>query len=130
MYLLSSYGSFYQAILRSIMAELTKTTRAAQRREFLRIPFKARSLVIEPISVEIVVARTRELSRFGCFVESPKPLPRRSRIQIEITDDGNIFRASGVVAYVTSEGMGIAFGLVEAGNYEVLEEWLSGTPSV
>ena len=30
MYLLSSYGSFYEAILRSIMAELTKTTRAAQ----------------------------------------------------------------------------------------------------
>jgi hypothetical protein len=112
------------------MAELTKTTRAAQRREFPRIPFKARSLVIEPISVEIVVARTRELSRFGCFVESPTPLPRRSRIQIEITDDGNVFRVSGVVAYVTSEGMGIAFGLVEAGNYEVLEGWLSRTPSV
>ena len=53
-----------------------------------------------------------------------------SRIQIEITDDESIFRAAGVVAYVTSEVMGIAFGLVEAGNYEVLEEWLSGTPSI
>jgi hypothetical protein len=109
------------------MVELTTPTRAAQRREFPRIPFKASSLVIEPISVKIVVAHTRELSRFGCFVESLTPLPRRSRIQIEITDGGNIFRASGVVAYITTEGMGIAFGLVEAGNYEVLEEWLSGS---
>ena len=100
----------------------------AKPREFPRIPFKAPSLVIEPESGKVVVASTRELSRFGCFVETTNQLPRRSRIHIEITDDTDVFTASGVVAYVTLAGMGIAFGLVEAKNYEILSKWLSQTP--
>jgi PilZ domain-containing protein len=110
------------------MAEPTKATGAAERREFPRIPFKAASLVIETNSAQIVVAPTRELSRFGCFVETTKTLPRRSRIQIEIADGRDIFRASGMVAYVAADGMGIAFGLVEADNHEILAKWLSRTP--
>ena len=102
-----------------------KATAFAKRREFPRIPFKASSLVIEPRSGEVVVAYTKELSCFGCFVETTNPLPQRSRIQIEISDDTDVFTASGVVAYVTVAGMGIAFGLVESKNHEVLAKWLS-----
>jgi PilZ domain len=102
-----------------------KTTDVAERREFPRIPFKAASLVIDPTSAEVVVAQTTELSRFGCFIQTIKPLPQRSRIHIEIADDADIFTASGVVAYVTGTGMGIAFGLVESQNYEILAKWLS-----
>ena len=69
--------------------------------------------------------RTTELSRFGCFVQTETPLPRRSRIHIEIDDGEYIFAGSGVVAYVTLAGMGIAFGLVESGNHEILARWLS-----
>jgi hypothetical protein len=97
----------------------------AERREFPRIPFKATSLVIDPSSAEVVVAHTTELSRFGCFVQTIKPLAQRSRIHIEIADDADIFTASGVVAYVTGAGMGITFGLVESTNYEILAKWLS-----
>jgi hypothetical protein len=111
------------------MAEPPKATDAAERREFPRIPFKAASMIIEPNSAVIIVAPTRELSRFGCFIETTKPLPRRSRIKIEIADGGDLFRASGVVAYVTADGMGIAFGLVEAANHEILAKWLSSTPT-
>jgi hypothetical protein len=103
----------------------SKTTDVAERREFPRIPFKANSLVIDPISAEVVAAHTTELSRFGCFVQTTKPLPQRSRIYIQIADDADIFSASGVVAYVTPAGMGIAFGLVESKNYEILAKWLS-----
>jgi hypothetical protein len=38
-----------------------------------------------------------------------------------------LFTATGVVAYVTDAGMGIAFGLVESNNYEILAKWLSRT---
>jgi hypothetical protein len=105
-----------------------KTTDVSERREFPRIRFKATSLVIEPNSAEVVVAQTKELSRFGCFVKTKNPLRQRSRIHIEIADDSDIFTASGVVAYVTSEGMGIAFGLVESKNSEILARWLSQRP--
>jgi PilZ domain len=106
----------------------SKTVDVAERREFPRIAFKASALVIEPICGEVVVAHTTELSRFGCFVQTKKPLRRRSRIHVEIADDDDIFTASGVVAYVTGAGMGIAFGLVEFKNYEILAKWLSGMP--
>ena len=107
-----------------VMPEVTKTL-DAERREFPRIPFQASSLVIEPHSGDIVVGRTTELSQFGCFVRAENSLPPRSRIQIEIADDRDIFTARGVVAYVTAVGMGIAFGLVESRNYEILARWLS-----
>jgi hypothetical protein len=76
----------------------------AKLREFPRIPFKATTLVIEPNSGEVVGAQTRELSRFGCFVETANPLPPRSRIHVEIADGEDIFTASGMVAYVTGTG--------------------------
>ena len=107
------------------MPEVTKTVDFAKQREFPRIPFQANSLVIEPTSGEVVPGRTTELSRFGCFVQTEKPLPRRSRIHIEIDDGEHIFAGSGVVAYVTPAGMGIAFGLVESRNHEILARWLS-----
>jgi hypothetical protein len=106
----------------------SKTVELAERREFPRIRFKATALVIEPICGELVVAHTTQLSRFGCFVQTRRPLRQRSRIHIEIADDDDIFTASGVVAYVTRAGMGIAFGLVEAKNYEILAKWLSQMP--
>jgi hypothetical protein len=99
-----------------------KTIGVAERREFPRIPFKATSLVIDPTSAEVVVAHTTELSGFGCFVQTTKPLPQRSRIHIEIADDADIFTASGVVAYVTRSGMGIASGFVESKNYDILSK--------
>src|SRR5260370_16778072 len=105
-----------------------KTIEVAERREFLRIPFKASSLVIDPSSAEVVVAHTTELSRFGCFVQTTKPLPQRSRIHIRIADDADVFTASGMVAYVTGSGMGIAFGLVESKNYDILSQTLSPMP--
>jgi hypothetical protein len=100
----------------------------AKRREFPRIPFRATVLVIDPSSAEVVFAHTTELSRFGCFVETPWPLPQRSRVHVEITDGVDIFSASGRVAYVTGDGMGIAFGLVESKSYEILAKWLMQVP--
>ena len=86
--------------------------------------------MIDPNSAAIVPGTTTELSRFGCFVQTTTPLARRSRIHIDIDDGVDIFSASGVVAYVTDEGMGIAFGIVEARNHKVLARWLASPASV
>jgi PilZ domain len=100
----------------------------AERRRVPRVPFKATSVVTETDSAAIVVAQTSELSRFGCFVQTIKPYPQGTRVHIEVADGGDIFTASGVVAYVTDEGMGVVFGMVEPDNYEILAKWLSRTP--
>ncbi len=114
------------------MPESAKTTdvteRPAERRRVPRIPFKATSVVAETGSTRAVVAQTTELSRFGCFVQTIKPYPRGTRVHIELAEAGTTFVASGMVAYVTDEGMGIVFSTVESEDYEVLAKWLSRTP--
>lgn len=99
-----------------------------ERRRVPRVPFKATSLVAEAGSSRIVVAQTTELSRFGCFVQTVKPYPKDTRVLIEMADGGDVFTASGVVAYVTDDGMGVVFSMIEPQNYEVLAKWLSRTP--
>jgi hypothetical protein len=108
---------------------ITSVTQSqAERRRVPRVPFKATSVVTEAGSSQIVVAQTSELSRFGCFVQTIKPYAKGTRVHIELSDGGDIFTASAVVAYVTSEGMGVVFSMVESENYEILTKWLSRTP--
>ena len=112
------------------MPELSTTPtpiaeRPGERRRVPRIPFKATSVVGEVGSTRVVVAHTTELSRFGCFVQTARPYPQGTRVHIEMAEGGTTFSASGVVAYVTGEGMGVVFSLVEPESYEVLSQWLS-----
>jgi hypothetical protein len=104
------------------------TERQTERRRVLRIPFKATSVVAETGSTRAVVAQTTELSRFGCFVQTIKPYRQGTRVHLELADGGDVFTASAVVAYVTDEGMGVVFSIVESESYEVLAKWLSRTP--
>jgi hypothetical protein len=99
-----------------------------ERRRVPRILFKATSVVSEAGSTRVVVAQTTELSRFGCFVRTINLLPQGSRIQVELVDGRDTFTASGKVAYVTGDGMGIVFSTVEPEHYEILSKWLSRTP--
>jgi PilZ domain len=102
--------------------------RHAERRRVPRVPFKATSVVTQTDSSQMVVAQTTELSRFGCFVQTVKPYPKGTRVHIEVAEAGTTFVASGAVAYVTSEGMGVVFSMVESDNQAILENWLSRTP--
>ena len=114
------------------MPELATPTFIAQtqteRRRVPRIPFKATSVVAEEGSSNVVVAQSKELSRFGCFVQTIRPYPQGTRVHIEMADGADIFTASGVVAYVTAEGMGVVFSMVEPDKYEILAKWLARTP--
>ena len=99
-----------------------------EHRRVARIPFKATCAVTLTDSSRMVVAQTTELGRFGCLVQTIKPYPKGTRVHIEITESGRTFVASGVVAYVTGDGMGIEFRMVESDSSEVLATWLSRKP--
>ena len=114
------------------MPELANTgpiaERPGERRRVPRIRFKATSVVAEIGSTQVVVAQTTELSRYGCFVKTIKPYPQGTRVHIEMAEAGTTFSASGVVAYVAGDGMGVIFSMVEHENYEILARWLSRAP--
>jgi hypothetical protein len=84
--------------------------------------------VTEAGSSQLVVAQTTELSRFGCFVQTAKPYPKGTSVHLEVSDGGDVFTASAAIAYVTPDGMGVVFSMVEPEQYEVLSRWLSRIP--
>jgi Tfp pilus assembly protein PilZ len=81
--------------------------------------------VTETDSSRMVVAQITQLGGFGCFVQTRKPYRKGTRVHVEITESGASFVASGVVAYVTGDGMGVVFSMVESESSEVLATWLS-----
>lgn len=106
----------------------TKVAERPERRRVPRVPFKANCVISEIGSARVIAAQTTELSRFGCFVRTLKPLPQGSKIQIDLADCGDLFTASSRVAYVTGDGMGIVFSTVEPESYEILSKWLARAP--
>ena len=72
-----------------------------------------------------ILTVARNLSLFGCFVTTVAPFIAGTKVRLRITHRGAIFAALGRVAYASAaEGMGIAFGRIEAGDQAILDTWL------
>jgi len=71
-------------------------------------------------------ARTSDISRTGCYIDTLNPVPQGSQIRLRITHHDEIFEAIGRVVYVSyGLGMGVAFVEVSAEQQAMLDRWLS-----
>lgn len=71
-------------------------------------------------------ARTADISRTGCYIDTLNPIPAGSQIRLRITHYQEIFEAVGRVVYVSyGLGMGIAFVSVEPEQHAKLNRWLA-----
>lgn len=96
-----------------------------ERRRSPRYPLTVPSEVTDTDTSQAPLgAATVEVSRYGCSVQTRTPFPRGTRIKIRMSHAGSVFEAFGRVAYVTEEGMGIVFSIVEAEMQAILDEWL------
>ena len=91
----------------------------------MRRPFAARAEVVDVESERQVTSVTGDLSVFGCFVESPAPFPRGTKVRIRINHRGATFVALGYVSNARSTGMGIRFSTIEPAHQQTLEDWLA-----
>jgi hypothetical protein len=72
-----------------------------------------------------ILARTADLSLFGCFVTTKTPFPRGTTVSIRISRGAAHIVALGRVAFSRAdEGMGIVFGKIEPSEQAILEKWL------
>lgn len=71
-------------------------------------------------------ARTSDISRTGCYIDSLSPLPKGSRVHVRLTRNSENFDSVGVVAYVSAGlGMGIAFDEpIPPAQLAILDRWL------
>ena len=81
--------------------------------------------VIDLESEKQIVTLARNLSLCGCFVATATPFVTGTKVRLRITHWGATFAALGRVAFASaSEGMGIAFGEIEARDRAILDTWL------
>jgi len=91
----------------------------------MRRPFAARVEVVDVESERQVTSVTGDLSVFGCFVETPSPFPRGTKVRIRINHRGSTFVALGEVSNARPNGMGVRFGTIEQAHQQTLENWLA-----
>jgi Ribonuclease G/E len=71
-------------------------------------------------------ARTADISRTGCYIDTLNPVPQGSRIRLRITHHDEIFEAIGSVVYVSQGlGMGVVFVEVAPEQRARLDRWLA-----
>jgi hypothetical protein len=73
-------------------------------------------------------ARSADISRTGCYIDTLNPIPQGSEVRVRPTHDAETFVAVGRVVYVSyGLGMGIAFVNVQAEELARLDRWFSET---
>jgi PilZ domain-containing protein len=70
--------------------------------------------------------RTRDLSLFGCHVDTQKPFPQGTKLKVRIAHRSANFEALARVAYVRpNAGMGIVFTSIDPNDQLILEKWIA-----
>jgi hypothetical protein len=91
-----------------------------------RYSFAADIAVTDVKSEKHVLARTTDLSLFGCFAKTTTPFPRGTTVRLRVSRGAEQITAFGKIAYsLADEGMGIVFGKIEPSDQAILEQWLT-----
>jgi hypothetical protein len=99
-----------------------------ERRHAARRPFFATAEVTAPRWRYVVVARTNELSRAGCYVDMPNPFHAGTELSIRLVHDGEVVELPGRVVHAQPNvGMGVRFACTGAAPLARLDRWLDST---
>jgi hypothetical protein len=97
-----------------------------ERRTRPRYSFLAVVELSEVVGVYCVEGRIREISRKGCYVNTPSTLPIDTALTVVISRDDENFETIGKVIYVHEHvGMGVLFENTNDEQLETLNSWLA-----
>jgi hypothetical protein len=107
---------------------MQKQKTAAERRGSPRFPMVLGAEVVELPRGARLHARTSDVSRTGCYIDTLNPIPQGSKIRLRLTHNHEVFEALGAVVYASPLlGMGIAFSEIALEQVRRLESWLNET---
>jgi hypothetical protein len=98
----------------------------ADRRVVARYPMILIAEISEVASGTKTMARTADISRTGCYLDTLKPAPKGAQIQLRLIRGEEVFQAQALVMYSSPGlGMGVRFNehLLE-GQLNILDRWL------
>jgi hypothetical protein len=82
--------------------------------------------LVETASTMCIVGRMTEVSRNGCYVNTPSILPVNTFLRVVISRDGETFMSNGKVIYVHERiGVGIVFIDSTEEQLKILDSWLA-----
>jgi hypothetical protein len=91
-----------------------------------RYPFIA-DATLTADSGSALSAQVKELSLYGCYLDSASVPPVRSRVGVKIFGAGEYFEANATVIYANANlGVGLVFREVKPHYLAVLRKWLLG----
>ena len=97
-----------------------------ERRSAPRYPMVLAAQVLELPRGAKLSARTSDISRTGCYIDTLNPSPVGTRVRLRITHHEEIFEAVGSVVYTSASlGMGIAFTEITPDELTKLDRWLA-----
>jgi len=95
------------------------------RRTLPRYSFTATAEALDPQSRGRMSARTSDISRGGCYVDTFCPFPRNAKLKIRIVREKENVVADAKVAYSqVGMGMGLCFTSLETAHQQVLDRWV------
>jgi hypothetical protein len=102
-----------------------------ERRRSPRYPFFASAELTELTYGTRLETATSDLGSKGCYLDTTNPLPQGTIVSIQITYQGQVFAARGVVAHShPNMGMGVTFIALETGCASLLEAWLNAVATI
>jgi len=97
-----------------------------ERRRAPRYPFSAAAEVLDVHDDHRTQTQVRDLSSGGCYLETPDPLPPGTNVLVEIYTEHEFLETHATVAFlVPSQGMGLAFSVMQPYFADILNKWLT-----
>jgi hypothetical protein len=93
-----------------------------------RIPLIAAAEVTEVATGTRLSARTSDISRTGCYIDTLNPTPVKTLVSVRLTHNGEELELPARIVYVSHGlGMGVRFDEdLPPAQLAVLDRWLSG----
>jgi len=96
-----------------------------ERRRGSRYPVTATVEAVDLKSGTRTQARTSDLSRGGCYVDTTSPFPVETTVKMRLRKDTHSFEVEARVVYsLVGMGMGLAFTGADPEQVEVLKRWI------
>jgi hypothetical protein len=103
----------------------------ADQRDWPRYALTLVAEVTEPLNATVLSARSSDVSRSGCYIDTLSPLPVQTQIKIQLRSGDDVFETQARVVYVCPGlGMGIHWGTNPEGKQvAILDGWLQKAAS-
>ncbi len=98
----------------------------ADRRDAPRYALTLVAEVVESLTSVVLNARSSDVSRSGCYIDTLNPMPTGTQVKIQLCSGDEIFETPARVVYVCPGlGMGVHWGANPAEKHlAILDRWL------